>query len=1254
MSYTINGTTQRLHLIQIDFDGPSVNESPATFRDFRLDVIFTSPSGSQTRVPGFWNADGSPAESSADSGDIWSVRFAPKELGVYSFVAEFKVGNLEAIGIGGASGGFMDGDTGNFTITETTKAFPDYRGRGVQEYTGKWNPIESITQKAVLKSGLDSPENVFDHPDFDNTYDTGGNSTPGLVNGLHSFSATDGFIPAGSPTWQGGKGASLFGLLGYLQSVNINSIYGVMFGTEGGDGGATWPWVDPNGAKDVYDVSKLDQWHRVIKFANELGIQWHYVIQETENDTQLPNDELQIYVREICARFGHNLAVKWNIGEEPTDLNDSKKALIASWFGQYLQHTHNVAFHTAYQAGPGVYNGLKNNPDIHGTSFQGHYDQANNWAHAIRTQGGKPRIIEFDEQSPELQQAGGAGNRKQLRNLWWWNVTGGGNGWEVYYGGNSNDWGDQALDSVNQTPSHLMLEQLGRFWRFYYDNNIPVSGMVPDLTHGMISGGGGQGNTLHYKTGSSYVAYLPNGGTQTLDLGQEAGKTFNIKWFDPRNGGVSNGSISAVSGGSTVSLGSPPSSTSEDWVVWVQNQENQGGGGCNGTVDCNQVDYVDDGSGKIVIHAENMGINGQWQLNAHGSLPPAANYVTWNKGGANSIGTPADPMSATFAVCADGNFEVSVFSYIDPDQGDITEGNDYYLRVQTPTPQQWKGVHSTNQSSPDIYPAGSGLTPNPNGDPGVDKYFKGFHNNGGQWSKLTQISEGNGQWEYRPTVVAKAGEIYTLDLAGRSYGLSADLIVIWDKAKYTYSQIVQSLSETLCNASGNSAPIVSNVPNQTTAQNSSANVQVSASDPDGDTLTYAATGLPSGLSINANTGLISGTVVAAPGPYQVTVTVTDDGSPNLSSQVSFTWTVTQSGSNNPPVIQNIADQQNEQQDTASLQVVASDPDGDNLLYSATGLPSGLSINPNTGLISGEIIASPGPYIVRVTVADDGTPQQSAQKSFIWTVTQGQGNPTDGFYLEYSLDCGQTWTKQQAGFNDHQSNQAQAVNCSIQRRVCTVLSDGTICCDTAEVIIYEPVVSDGSFETDKNQQKTFDLSSISSDPLGGSLTYSTFTGVNNGTLSISGSIATYTPSTDYVGADQFTLRATNQRGDVSDLFTVDINVKDDEQQSAAVVEITGISDNGVPWSVTMCQADTATQLNCDQFRIRVERAGNQVWFSWPNFNFSGCNTQQMEYGPGGGTYGDSGADVVAQSGDVIILEGTVDGWQTFSSDTYTVP
>src|SRR4029079_8119962 len=148
----------------------------------------------------------------------------------------------------------------------------------------------------------------------------------------------------------------------------------------------------------------------------------------------------------------------------------------------------------------------------------------------------------------------------------------------------------------------------------------------------------------------------------------------------------------------------------------------------------------------------------------------------------------------------------------------------------------------------------------------------------------------------------------------------------------------------------NRAPTVTNPGNQTSAEGAAVTLQITASDPDGNTLTYSATGLPTGLAINSATGAITGTVaVGAPATNNVVVTVSDGA---LTDTASFTWTVTKT--NRAPTITNPGNQTSAEGAAVTLQISASDPDGNTLTYSATGLPTGLAINSTTGAITGTV------------------------------------------------------------------------------------------------------------------------------------------------------------------------------------------------------------------------------------------------------------------------------------------------------------
>ncbi|MEU6578452.1 M4 family metallopeptidase [Streptomyces sp. NPDC046805] len=85
---------------------------------------------------------------------------------------------------------------------------------------------------------------------------------------------------------------------------------------------------------------------------------------------------------------------------------------------------------------------------------------------------------------------------------------------------------------------------------------------------------------------------------------------------------------------------------------------------------------------------------------------------------------------------------------------------------------------------------------------------------------------------------------------------------------------------------------VTNPGNQSSTVGTAVSLQISASSTNPGALTYAASGLPAGLSINSSTGLISGTPTTA-GTSSTTVTVTD--STGATGTTSFTWTVSTTG-----------------------------------------------------------------------------------------------------------------------------------------------------------------------------------------------------------------------------------------------------------------------------------------------------------------------------------------------------------------------
>ncbi|MBP1909264.1 Ig-like domain-containing protein [Methanolobus bombayensis] len=142
----------------------------------------------------------------------------------------------------------------------------------------------------------------------------------------------------------------------------------------------------------------------------------------------------------------------------------------------------------------------------------------------------------------------------------------------------------------------------------------------------------------------------------------------------------------------------------------------------------------------------------------------------------------------------------------------------------------------------------------------------------------------------------------------------------------------------------NRAPVLSEIGNKETAENTELSFTINAEDPDSDSLTYSADNLPNGANFDTS----SHSFVWTPGyddsgTYEVTFK-TSDG--ELSDTETITITV---GSvNRPPVLAYIGNKQINENSELVFQIAAADPDSDYLIFYIENKPTGAAFNGNTG------------------------------------------------------------------------------------------------------------------------------------------------------------------------------------------------------------------------------------------------------------------------------------------------------------------
>jgi len=571
----VSGERRVWHRVQVDFEGPLTGEAatPNPFLDYRLDVVFAHPaSGTRYRVPGFYAADGDAAQSGAVTGRIWRAYFAPDREGEWFYVASFRQGAAVAVAAAsdaGTSAGFFDGDTGRFTVAPSDKTGRDFRAHGRLEYTGERYLRFAGTGEVFLKQGADAPENLLAYADFDGDFATDGIRDHLVKNWQPHIMDWE----PGDPEWRGGLGRGLVGALNYLASEGQNAVSFLTLNIDGDDRNV-FPYTTYS-ERRRFDVSRLAQWELVFSHAQSLGLFLHFKTQETENEMLLDagdtGPDRRLYYRELIARFGHHLALNFNLGEENGALgavnqSTAQRQAMGRFFAENDPYRHPLVIHNGRLPS----DLLGSASDLTGFSLQTSnpaftevHARVLEWVNASAATG-RPWVVACDE--PGDAQAAlrpdsdpGTAQVDARKNALWGTFLAGGAGNEWYFG-YAYPESDLTLQDFRSRDGWWDVTR--HALTFFEANAIPVSAM--SSADNLVDS---PGDYVFREAGRIYLVYLKNGGNVTLDLSEATG-AFVLEWFDPRNGGpLVRGATTGITGGGPVALGAPPAAPDSDWLA---------------------------------------------------------------------------------------------------------------------------------------------------------------------------------------------------------------------------------------------------------------------------------------------------------------------------------------------------------------------------------------------------------------------------------------------------------------------------------------------------------------------------------------------------------------------------------------------------------------------------------------------------------------------------------------------------------------
>jgi alpha-L-arabinofuranosidase len=389
---------------------------------------------------------------------------------------------------------------------------------------------------------------------------------------------------------------------------------------------------------------------------------------------------------------------------------------------------------------------------------------------------------------------------------------------------------------------------------------------------------------------------------------------------------------------------------------------------------------------------------------------------------------------------------------------------------------------------------------------------------------------------------------------------------------FGYVATDQGIDEGTINPISNNAPTITSSATFSAAENQTAIGSVTATDADGDSLTYSISGSEINIS---NSGVL--TFATAPdyetkNSYTATVTVSD-GTDSVTQAITVTVTdVDEAAPNAAPTITSSATFSAAENQTAIGSISASDPDGDSLTYSISGSEINISSSGVLTFATAPDYETKNSYTATVTVSDgtdsvtqaitvtvtdvdEAIPNQapSISSSASFSAAENQtaigsisASDPDGDSLTYSISGSEINISSSgvltfATAPDYETKNSYTATVTVSDGTDSVTQAITVTVtDVDEAIPNQApsISSSASFSAAENQTAIGSVTATDAD--GDSLTYS----ISGSEINISNSgVLTFATAPDYETKNSYTATVTVSDGTASTTQDITVNVTD---------------------------------------------------------------------------------------------------------------